>query len=104
MKKGLGCIFGLFMYVMYIAISIGIVCALASWMCNISDAKSYTWYSGIWQGIFFIPNLVRYIFDSSIHFKAPIATLGYNIWWWIMATITVLGIIGGGIGNVRRDT
>ncbi len=79
-----------------IPIIIGIVAAY--FLCNIDPEESYCWYHGIWHGIFIIPNWIRSWFDSDVYCKAPIATTGYVIWWWIM----LIGIITSG-GSSRRD-
>lgn len=78
-----------------LAIGLLITCILANWLCDISPEKTYTWYSGIWQGLWFFPNLIRSLFTDAI-FRAHYYTTGYNIWWWIVVVCQCLGIIGGG--------
>ncbi len=81
---------------MNIVISIGIGCFIASLVCDINPERTYSWYSGIWHGVFFIPNLLRHFFDSAILYKANFYTTAYNVWWWIVVSGIALGIIGGG--------
>lgn len=100
MKNLLGCLAGIGLFAIYIAIGIGITCALAAWLCDIEPNKTYTWYSGIWQGLFCIPNWIRSFFYSDVLCKADNYTTSYNIWWWIMFIWTLLVIVSGG-GKAR---
>lgn len=61
-------------------------------LCDIDPNTTYTWYSGIWHGLFFVPNLIRSWFGNAL-FKAESYTTAYNIWWWIVVVwlgITIL--------------
>lgn len=100
MKNSLGCLISLGLVAINIAIVLGITCAGAAWLCDIEPNKTYTWYSGIWQGLFCIPNWIRSFFDGDVLCKANAYTTGYNIWWWIMFIWTLLAIITGG-GKAR---
>lgn len=64
--------------------------------CDINTAETYSWYSGIWHGMFFIPNLLRHCFNSDILYKANDYTAAYNIWWWISTVVSVISFIFGG--------
>ena len=70
----------------------------AYFLCPIDSERTYTWYSGIWHGIFWFPNLVMSIYSDSIHFKAPNCTTGYNIWFYI--TIVLSSILGNFVKSV----
>ena len=70
MKFLLGCL----SIVICLAIPVAIACALAAWLCDIEPDKTYTWYSGIWHGLFCIPNWIRSFFDSECFVK-PTTTL-----------------------------
>lgn len=35
-----------------ILITIGVYCVLGKLLCDIDPGKEYTWYSGIWHGLF----------------------------------------------------
>jgi len=52
---------------------------LIGWLfCDINVEKEYTWYSGIWQGIFFVPNYIRHlVWDTP--YKAEIYTTAYRV-------------------------
>ena len=76
----------------YFAITLGISMFFAWWLCDIDPAKTYTWYSGIWQGMFFVPNLVRSWFSDAL-FKAESFTTAYNIFYWIFSILSVFGWI-----------
>ena len=101
MKTLFGCLAGIAIFVVMLAVGVGIGCALAAWFCDIEPGKTYTWYSGIWQGMFCIPNWVRSLFCGDVLYKADSYTAGYNVWWWIMFIWSLLLVIGGG-GKARR--
>lgn len=75
-------------------------CLLANKIAYINPEKTYSWYSGIWHGIFVIPNWVVSWFVDDIYCKAPNSTTAYSIWWWISFIFMGLGMLGG--GNSRR--
>lgn len=84
-----------------ILITIGVYCVLGKLLCDIDPEKEYTWYSGIWHGLFFVANFVRSWFTDALY-KAEIYTTGYNVCYWIFSIWTVLGSLFGGVGNARR--
>lgn len=74
---------------------------LAAWLlCDIEPNETYTWYSGIWQGLFSFPNFILSLFTDTLC-KAELYTTAYNVFWWIFAipsyvfglTISVLCIL-----------
>lgn len=76
-SEGSGCL---------IIMLVGFVAALfgtASWLCHIENGVEYTWYSGIWQGLFVVENWIMNLFNSSVLYKATNYTPGYNVWYWI---------------------
>lgn len=82
-----GCLFKL-------TIPILIGCLISSRICDISSTETYSWYSGIWHGIFFFPNLLRSFFSDALY-KAESYTTAYNVWWWIVVVFQCLGLFGG---------
>jgi hypothetical protein len=55
-----------------------LVAGLFGWLlCDINPDKNYIWYSGIWHGIFFVPNYIRHLVWNT-PFKAEIYTSAYN--------------------------
>lgn len=78
-------------------------CLLANWWCTIDPEIEYQWYSGIWHGIFIIPNwTMSWMFGKDILCQAPIHTTGYIIWWWlclIFHCITAFVCTFGGRSN-----
>ena len=78
-----------------IIITILVYCLLGWLLCDIEPSKEYSWYSGIWHGLFFVINMVRSIFTDALH-KAEFYTVAYNIFYWIFSIISVLGFILGG--------
>lgn len=85
-----------------ILITILVYCFLGWLLCDINSEKEYTWYSGIWHGMFFVVNLVRSWFTNALY-KAEIYTATYNVFYWIFNTLSVLGFLFGGTRNTRRD-
>ncbi len=65
-------------------------------LCDIDPNTTYTWYSGIWHGLFFVPNLIRSWLGNAL-FKAESYTTAYNIWWWIVVIWQGLTILFNGI-------
>lgn len=75
------------MIVVGLAVGIGIL--FAKWLCNIDSEDTYSWISGIWHGIFVVPNYVRYIMNSEILFKAAAYSTMYNILWWLVVVLQI---------------
>lgn len=55
---------------------------LSHFVCDISPETAYTWYSGIWHGLFFLPNWMWNGINGSLY-KAENYTTAYNVLWWI---------------------
>lgn len=85
-----------------ILIKILVYCFLGWLLCDINPEKEYTWYSGIWHGMFFVVNLVRSWFTNALY-KAEIYTATYNFFYWIFSALSVVGFLFGGARNTRRD-
>ena len=60
---------------------------------DISPDETYIWYSGIWHGIFFLPNWMWNGFNDDILYKANYYTPAYNFWWWFFSIVTTLLIV-----------
>ena len=58
---------------------------------NINGTELYGWQAGLAHGLFFLPNLVRHLFDGDVLFKATNCTTGYNVSWWIAAVGSCIG-------------
>lgn len=99
-EASLGIILSLGTIIFYIGIFLAF-CLLSTKICYINPDKTYTWYSGIWHGIFVIPHWVVSWFSDDIYCKAPNSTTAYSIWWWISFIFIGLGMLGG--GNRRRE-
>lgn len=76
-----------------------VFCLLSNKICNIIPNKTYTWSSGIWHGLFGIPNWILSWFSDNTYYKAPNSTTAYSIWWWISFIFVVLNILGGSRRN-----
>ncbi len=83
-------------------ITVLVYCFLGWLLCDIKPGEEYTWYSGIWHGLFFVVNLVRSWFTDALY-KAEIYTTAYNVFYWIFSILSVLGFLFGGAGSSRRD-
>ena len=96
MKKLMNKITGPMLIVAMIMFYLGLFCLfclLTTKICNIDPGETYTWYSGIWHGLFVIPNWALSWFYNDIYCKAPNATTAYNVWWWISFILFGLGIL-----------
>ena len=88
-----GAITGALMSLVSIGIPIAIAMIVAAFFCNIHAEESYSWLSGIWHGIFVIPNYCRHLLYPEVLFKACDITTMYNIFWWICLVIQIPTII-----------
>lgn len=79
-----------------IIITIFIYCFVGWLLCDIDYCEYYTWYSGIWHGLFFIPNLLRSWLGDALY-KANFYSAAYNVWWWITTVLSCIGFILGEI-------
>jgi len=77
-------------------------CILAWFLCDIdtNSDEIYTWYSGIWHGLFFFPNLILSWFTDTIC-KAECYTVAYNVFHWIFSVISVMIAIFGLMASFR---
>ena len=48
-------------------ITVLVYCFFGWLLCDIVPGKEYTWYSGIWHGLFFVVNLVRSWFTDALY-------------------------------------
>ena len=67
---------------------------IAYFFCSINPEKTYSWYSGIWHGLFLFPNAIMSLFSDSIYVKAPNGTTAYNVFFYITAFLSLS--TGGG--------
>lgn len=70
-----------------------LVAGLVGWLlCDINVEKVYAWYSGIWHGVFFVPNFIRHlVWDTP--YKAEVYTTGYNVGYWILSILSTIGYV-----------
>ena len=86
-------LFALILTISKVVLPLFIGVILACFLCNIHYAETYSWLSGIWHGMFFIPNYIRHIYDPFTLYKATSYTAMYNFYWWIFAIIEILSAI-----------
>lgn len=75
-------VMGIFLVIGSVTFYIGIFlvfCLLSIKICNINPDITYTWYSGIWHGIFVIPHWIVSWFSDDVYCKAPNSTTAYSI-------------------------
>lgn len=70
-------------------IVLGIIIARS--LSDIDPLMEYNWYDGFMHGILAIPNWIYSFFDHDVLCKAQLYTTGYNVWWWIMLGLYILG-------------
>lgn len=88
MDRFFGFIVAVFMFLPWRPI---VMLLAAIWFVDISGVELYDWRDGLAHGIFFLPNLVRHLFDGDVLFKAVNHTAGYNVAWWIAAVGSCFG-------------
>lgn len=67
---------------------------IVGWIfCTINPHDTYSWYSGIWHGVFFLPNILKTIFWGN-PYQARFVTSGYIAWYWVCAVLSVMIFIG----------
>jgi len=88
MDRILGILIGAVMFLPWRPI---VALLVAIWLVNINGVELYNWHDGLVHGIFFLPNLVRHLFDNGVLYKATNYTTGYNIAWWIAAVGSCFG-------------
>lgn len=82
--------------IIYISVSLSVfavICLLSTKICYINPDETYSWFSGIWHGIFILPHWVVSWFTDGVYCKAPNASTAYSIWWWIFLVSTVFAIL-----------
>ena len=88
MDRFFGFIVAVFMFLPWRPI---VMLLAAIWFVNISGVELYDWRDGLAHGIFFLPNLVRHLFDGDVLFKAVNHTAGYNVAWWMASIGSCIG-------------
>ncbi len=73
---------------------------IAYFFCSIDPEKTYSWYSGIWHGLFLLPNAIMSLFSDSIYVKAPNGTTAYYVFFYITAFLS-LATSGGAWKNYK---
>lgn len=80
-----------------------LVYCFAGWLlCDIDAGHYYTWYSGIWHGMFFPVNFIRSLIWEAAY-KATEFSTGYNIFYWIFSVLSSIGFLFGG-SRARKIT
>lgn len=77
-------------FCLVIAIAIGLEIGIAWLICNINAYDSYSWFSGIFHGLFIVPNFIRHMFNEDILYFAETHTTAYTIFYWLTAIFITL--------------
>lgn len=85
-----------------IVIQVLVMCFLGWLFCDIDPNKTYSWYSGIWQGIFLPINFIRSLFFDNVLYKANLYTTAYHVFYWIFGISSVLSFFFGSRGRNDR--
>ena len=62
-----------------LAIALGVEVGIAWLICNIEASDTYSWISGVFHGLFIVPNFVRHLFNNNILYFAEYHTTAYTI-------------------------
>ena len=73
-----------------IAFALAIETCIAWLICNIDVSDTYTWISGVFHGLFVVPNFIRHLFDEDILYFAEYHTTAYTIFYWLTAILFIL--------------
>jgi hypothetical protein len=85
----------------YIIVNVLVYYVIAWWLCDIDASKEYTWYSGIWHGMFFGINWIRSLFSDALY-KAENYTTAYNVFYWIFSSLSVLSSLTPLLRLIRK--
>lgn len=71
-----------------------LIYVLLAWLlCDINPEKYYTWYYGIWHGLFLPVNFLRSLMFEEVCYKAEIYTAAYSVWFWICGVASVFSFV-----------
>ena len=66
---------------------------IAKLICDIDAQEHYSWLSGIWHGVFVVPNYICSVFNPNVLYKALNYTFMYNLLWWITFIFQIPSIL-----------
>lgn len=80
-----------------------LVSCFAGWLlCDIAPNETYTWYSGIWHGLFFFQNLILSWFTDALY-KAEYYTTAYNVFL-VVFHFHILFLLGAYYNSLLRGS
>lgn len=83
-----------------IIIQIVVMCFLGWLLCDIDAHKEYSWYAGIWHGLFLPVNFVRSLIFDDVLYQANNHTAAYSVFYWIFGIFSILSFL---FGNDRKE-
>lgn len=82
---GLGLLISLITRPISTIIVYGILALVGLHFCEISPTESYSWYSGIWHGLFFVPNMfASWVLPGEVLNYSDNGSFFYYVWLWIV--------------------
>lgn len=85
-------------------IGLVIFCVAAYYLASIDSFEEYTWYSGIWHALFFVPNFImHYCYDQDILYFAESHTAAYTFFYWADMIIIIIPSVLGFVKMVISD-
>lgn len=97
--KLIGCSLSLFIR---FVLPTAMACLLAMWICDIEPGVKYHWLSGIWHGIFVIPNFIRHVISHKVLMMADKGSEAYYIFFWIVTIATAITFAMQIVHNLKR--
>ncbi|RHR94369.1 hypothetical protein DWW23_19365 [Parabacteroides sp. AF14-59] len=76
------------------------MCFIGWLLCDIEPYEKYSWYSGIWHGLFLPINFIRSLIFDHVLYKATDHTTAYSVFYWIFGILSLLSFV---FGNGRKE-
>lgn len=83
-----------------ILIQVAVMCFIGWLLCDIEPYEKYSWYSGIWHGLFLPVNFIRSLIFDDVLYQAVRHTTAYSVFYWIFGVFSILSFV---FGNGRKE-
>ena len=83
-----------------ILIQVVVMCFIGWLLCDIEPYEEYSWYSGIWHGLFLPVNFIRSLIFDDVLYQAVRHTTAYSVFYWIFGVFSILSFV---FGNGRKE-
>lgn len=88
------------MIIIRILIQVVVMCFIGWLLCDIEPYEKYSWYSGIWHGLFLPANFIRSLIFNDVLYQAARHTTAYSVFYWIFGVFSILSFV---FGNGRKE-